>query len=118
MHGSGELRHYLFSDVFLARVPFGYSRFVPPMMDLYHPYSALTPDCALDALDSTGLKADGRLLALNSYENRSTRWGLKMRRCRRQILSYPNAGRPAILEEHAYTIELAAREIPVSRRWL
>ena len=34
------------------------------------PYAALTPDCVLDALDSVGLPCDGRLLALNSYENR------------------------------------------------
>ena len=34
------------------------------------PFSALTPDSVLDALDSIGLRGDGRLLALNSYENR------------------------------------------------
>ena len=35
-----------------------------------HPYSALTPDCVLDALDSVGVRGDGRMLALGSYENR------------------------------------------------
>jgi len=37
------------------------------------PYATLTPDCVLNALDSLGdeqVLADGRLLALNSYENR------------------------------------------------
>src|SRR6476646_7438715 len=34
------------------------------------PYAGLTPDCVLDALDSVGIRGDGRLLALNSYENR------------------------------------------------
>ena len=34
------------------------------------PYADLTPDCVLDALQSVGLEGDGRLLALNSYENR------------------------------------------------
>jgi Ser/Thr protein kinase RdoA (MazF antagonist) len=34
------------------------------------PYAGLTPDCVLDALDSVGVRGDGRLLALNSYENR------------------------------------------------
>jgi hypothetical protein len=29
-----------------------------------------TPSRVLDALDSVGLRGDGRLLALNSYENR------------------------------------------------
>ena len=34
------------------------------------PFSTLTPDSMLDALESLGLRPDGRLLALNSYENR------------------------------------------------
>ena len=34
------------------------------------PYAGLTPDRVLDALDSIGIRGDGRLLALNSYENR------------------------------------------------
>ena len=46
-------------------------------MNSSHPYSALTPDCALDALDRTGLHADGRLLALNSYENRVYQMGVE-----------------------------------------
>ena len=108
------------------------------MMDSSHPYSALTPDCALDALDSTGLKADGRLLALNSYENRVYQMGVEDAAPAGEVLpgvytlqgARPAGGpgaaavvvkfyRPerwsdaAILEEHAYTIELAAREIPV-----
>ncbi|HSQ72467.1 MAG TPA: stress response kinase A, partial [Rubrivivax sp.] len=44
-------------------------------MNSSHPYTALTPDVALDALDSAGLHADGRLLALNSYENRVYQMG-------------------------------------------
>jgi Ser/Thr protein kinase RdoA (MazF antagonist) len=34
------------------------------------PYDGLSPDRILDALDSVGIRGDGRLLALNSYENR------------------------------------------------
>src|SRR5882724_10259981 len=34
------------------------------------PYAGLTPDTVLDALASAGFLGDGRLLALNSYENR------------------------------------------------
>lgn len=96
------------------------------MMDASHPYSALTPDCALDALDSTGLKADGRLLALNSYENRVYQMGVEEAAPGAHPAGDPGAApvvvkfyRPerwsdaAILEEHAYTIELAVREIPV-----
>ena len=35
-----------------------------------HPYSGLTPDVVLDAIESAGFRCDGRQLALNSYENR------------------------------------------------
>jgi len=40
------------------------------------PYSALTPERALAALDSVGVHGDGRLLALNSYENRVYQVGM------------------------------------------
>ncbi|MFN2646486.1 MAG: serine/threonine protein kinase, partial [Burkholderiales bacterium] len=35
-----------------------------------HPYSELTPERVLDAIGEAGLRPDGRLLSLNSYENR------------------------------------------------
>ena len=41
-----------------------------------HPYSRLTPDVVLNALESVGLRTDGRQLALNSYENRVYQVGL------------------------------------------
>ena len=41
------------------------------------PYQRLTPDCMLDALNSVGLRSDGRLLALNSYENRVYQVGME-----------------------------------------
>ena len=34
------------------------------------PYADLTPGAVLDALDAVGLRGDGRLIQLNSYENR------------------------------------------------
>jgi Ser/Thr protein kinase RdoA (MazF antagonist) len=37
----------------------------------------LTPDAVVDAVESLGLRADGRVLALNSYENRVLRVGLE-----------------------------------------
>ena len=33
-------------------------------------FGDLTPEFMLDALDAAGLRADGRLLQLNSFENR------------------------------------------------
>jgi len=79
-----------------------------------HPYSNLTPDLVLDALDSTGLCADGRLLALNSFENRVYQMGVEETSF--VVAKFYRPGRwsdAAILEEHAFVAELAAREIPV-----
>ena len=41
------------------------------------PFATLTPDSLLDALESIGLAPDGRLLALNSYENRVYQIGME-----------------------------------------
>lgn len=83
-------------------------------MTASHPYSALSPDCVLDALDSIGLRGDGRLLALNSYENRVYQVGIEDDQP--LVVKFYRPGRwsdDAILEEHAFTQELAAAEIPV-----
>ncbi len=79
-----------------------------------HPYSALTPDLLLDAIESIGLRCDGRLLALNSYENRVYQVG--MEEGPPVVAKFYRPARwsdEAILEEHAFTRELAEREIPV-----
>ena len=34
------------------------------------PYAKLTPDVVLESVESVGFRCDGRILALNSYENR------------------------------------------------
>ncbi|WP_229257545.1 serine/threonine protein kinase [Duganella callida] len=78
-----------------------------------HPYSELSPDCVLDALDSIGLRGDGRLLALNSYENRVYQVGIEDDKP--VVAKFYRPGRwsdDAILEEHAFSQELAAAEIP------
>lgn len=79
-----------------------------------HPYTGLTPDVVLNALESVGLQCDGSQLALNSYENRVYQIGIvdappvvaKFYRPER----WSDA---AILEEHAFALELQEREIPV-----
>jgi len=79
-----------------------------------HPYQALTPDLILRALESQGFACDGRLLALNSYENRVYQIGIED--STPVIAKFYRPGRwsrQAILEEHAFAIELAAQEIPV-----
>src|SRR2546425_9716007 len=83
------------------------------------PYSGLTPDTVLDALASAGLRGDGRLLALNSYENRVYQVWLEAAAEPQAASVVTKFYRPArwtdaqILEEHAFTGELAEREIPV-----
>ncbi|NMG03981.1 serine/threonine protein kinase [Azoarcus taiwanensis] len=78
------------------------------------PFSTLTPDRMLDAIESLGLVSDGRMLALNSYENRVYQFGIEDGPM--MVAKFYRAGRwsdEAILEEHAFAIELAEREIPV-----
>ncbi|MBS1156243.1 MAG: serine/threonine protein kinase [Proteobacteria bacterium] len=78
-----------------------------------HPYAALTPDCVLNALESLGLQCDGRLLALNSYENRVYQVGQE--NGPPLVAKFYRPARwsdTAILEEHAFVEELAEREIP------
>jgi len=76
-------------------------------------YAALTPAAVLDALESAGLRGDGRLLALNSYENRVYQVWLEDGGS--VVAKFYRPGRwsdAQILEEHAFVQELAAREIP------
>ncbi|MFD2365987.1 serine/threonine protein kinase [Pseudoduganella sp. GCM10020061] len=77
-------------------------------------FDGLSPDCVLDALDGVGLRGDGRLLALNSYENRVYQVG--MEEGPPVVAKFYRPGRwsdAQIAEEHAFVAELAAEEIPV-----
>lgn len=77
------------------------------------PYSNLTPDCILNALDSAGFPCDGRLTALNSYENRVYQAG--MEEGPPVVVKFYRPGRwsdAAILEEHGFVGELAECELP------
>jgi Ser/Thr protein kinase RdoA (MazF antagonist) len=79
-----------------------------------HPYSGLTPDVVLDAIESAGFRCDGRQLALNSYENRVYQVGLE--EGAPVVAKFYRPGRwsdAQILEEHAFVHELAGREMPV-----
>ena len=81
----------------------------PPL----HPFAGLGPDRVLDALDSVGLRGDGRLIALNSYENRVYQVG--MEEGPPVVVKFYRPQRwsdAAILEEHAFVADLAEREIP------
>ncbi|MDQ6917561.1 MAG: serine/threonine protein kinase [Pseudomonadota bacterium] len=88
------------------------------------PYAELTPDCVLDALSSVGLVGDGRLLSLNSYENRVYQVWLDDTA---QSSSVPAAASSVVAkfyrphrwsdaqigEEHAFVADLAEHEMPV-----
>lgn len=79
-----------------------------------HPYGALTPGHILDAVETTGLRCDGRLLALNSYENRVYQVGIEDAAPVIAKFYRPQRWSPAaIREEHAFSQELAAHEVPV-----
>jgi Ser/Thr protein kinase RdoA (MazF antagonist) len=79
-----------------------------------HPYQKLTPDIILDAVESCGYACDGRLLALNSYENRVYQVGVDDDQPVIAKFYRPERwSREAILEEHAFALELAGHEIPV-----
>jgi Ser/Thr protein kinase RdoA (MazF antagonist) len=78
------------------------------------PFNGLTPEVVLDAAAAAGLDPDGRLFALNSYENRV--YQLHGAHDPLVLKFY----RPArwsdaqIAEEHQFTAELAAAELPVA----
>ena len=78
------------------------------------PYARLSPDLVLDAVSACGLWPDGRLLALNSYENRV--WQIGLEEQPPVIAKFYRPGRwsdAAIEEEHSFAQELAAAELPV-----
>lgn len=78
------------------------------------PFAGLSPEVVLDAAAAAGLEPDGRLFALNSYENRvyqlwSGERGLVLKFYRPRRWSDAQ-----IAEEHEFTQELAAAELPVA----
>ena len=79
-----------------------------------HPYSVLTPERILDAVEAQGYRCDGRINALNSFENRVFQLGIED-----ELPLIAKFYRPArwsyeqILEEHAFCAELTAAEWPV-----
>ncbi|WP_420476287.1 serine/threonine protein kinase [Noviherbaspirillum sp. ST9] len=78
-----------------------------------HAFSGLSPEVVLDAIESIDLRPDGRLLALNSYENRVYRIG--MEEGPPLVAKFYRPQRwsdEAILEEHTFVEQLAEHEIP------
>jgi Ser/Thr protein kinase RdoA (MazF antagonist) len=79
-----------------------------------HPFSTLTPDLVLDAVESLGYLSDARVLALNSYENRVYQVGIE--ESEPLIAKFYRPDRwsdAAIREEHVFSRELVEHEVPV-----
>jgi Ser/Thr protein kinase RdoA (MazF antagonist) len=77
-------------------------------------YAELTPQQVLQALDAIGLPGDGRILQLNSYENRV--FQVMLEDGRAVVAKFYRPGRwsdAQIVEEHRFALELAAAEVPV-----
>lgn len=77
-------------------------------------YADLTPSEVLDALDAVGFRGDGRILQLNSYENRV--FQVMLEEGDAVVAKFYRPGRwsdAQILEEHAFAGELAEAEVPV-----
>lgn len=86
----------------------------PALHPALHPFTTLTPGRVLDALERVGYRCDGRLLALNSYENRVYMVGLEEgAQCVVKFYRPERWSDQQILEEHRFVDELVAREIPV-----
>ncbi len=78
------------------------------------PYADLSPEVILDALEHAGFAPTGGLLELNSYENRV--YQLELEDGGFVVAKFYRPGRwsdAQIAEEHAFSLELAAGEVPV-----
>ncbi len=83
-----------------------------------HPFSALSPDLVMSAVESVGIWPSGEPFALNSYENRvlmfrdeeGERWVVKFYRPDRWSSE-------AVQEEHDFLTELKQAGVPVVAPW-
>ncbi len=86
---------------------------VIPTLSAKHPFETLTPDQVLDALDGVGLRGDGRLTALSSYENRV--YQVQLEDGSAVVTKFYRPGRwsgQQIQEEHDFSRELELAEVP------
>jgi len=91
-----------------------HARMIPSQSDGPAAFSNLEPGRVLDALDALGLRPDGRLLQLNSYENRVFQAHLEDGDA--VVAKFYRPGRwsdAQILEEHAFAHELVNDDVPV-----
>jgi Ser/Thr protein kinase RdoA (MazF antagonist) len=77
------------------------------------PYSRLTPDVILTALETRGFACNGSILALGSYENRVYQIGTDDGFVVAKFYRPGRWSNDAILEEHEFALELSRSDIPV-----
>ena len=83
-------------------------------MNASHPYDSLTPDSVFDAVEALGYRTDGRILALNSYENRVYQVGIEESSPVIAKFYRPHRwSKDQILEEHQFSQELADHDLPI-----
>ena len=78
-------------------------------------YAELDPGRVLDALDTVGLRGDGRLLQLNSYENRV--FLVHLEDGQAIVAKFYRPARwsdEQLLEEHRFALDLHADEVPLA----
>jgi Ser/Thr protein kinase RdoA (MazF antagonist) len=86
----------------------------PAQNETPHGYDDLTPAEVLDALDAIGFRGDGRILQLNSYENRV--FQVMLEDGGAVVTKFYRRARwsdAQIVEEHRFALELAEAEVPV-----
>jgi Ser/Thr protein kinase RdoA (MazF antagonist) len=89
------------------------SRAEPQQPSALQPFSRLDPQQVLDALASVGMHGDGRVLTLNSYENRV--FLVYLEEGSSVVAKFYRAGRwteAQILEEHRFANDLHDAEVP------
>jgi len=85
-----------------------------PPNEAPHGYDDLTPGEVLDALDAIGFRGDGRILQLNSYENRV--FQVLLEDGGAVVAKFYRRARwsdEQIVEEHSFALELNEAEVPV-----
>ena len=79
------------------------------------PFTDLSPDRLLEAVEVVGVASDGRLFELNSYENRVYQIGLASGGlCVAKFYRPDRWSDAQILEEHVFSTELVAADLVVS----
>ena len=79
-----------------------------------HPYSRLSQEDVMDAVESLGLYSDARVFPLNSYENRVYQVGIDDEQPVIAKFYRPNRwSQQSIREEHQFMLQLQEEDIPV-----